>query len=267
MLGAGSVAEQSFTDLPRFPDLNARLAQAELPRRLQLIRAGVRGRLVFTTSFGLEDQVLTAAIAASGIEIEVATLDTGRLFPDVYDLWAATEARYGLRVRPFYPERESLESLVNSQGIEGFRASLEARKACCGTRKVEPLGRALQGAGGWLTGLRSSQSPHRAGLGFVVHDTDQGLVKASPLLDWSREQVVAFAEAHAVPVNPLHAQGYLSIGCAPCTRAVPPGGDERDGRWWWEEEGKKECGLHVHGGGRIMPGQPQASSAPTECGS
>ncbi len=245
-------------------DLNARLEQADLSARLQLIRTAVRGRLVFTTSFGLEDQVLTHLIAASGLDIEFATLDTGRLFPQAYDLWAETEARYGLRVRPAYPESRELEQWVATQGINGFRASLDARKACCGIRKVEPLTRVLQGAGAWLTGLRANQSAHRAGMAFVSSDPAHGVIKASPLLDWSREQVAAFADAHAVPVNPLHAEGYLSIGCAPCTRAVPPGGAERDGRWWWEDEARKECGLHVAADGRITPRLPQRELPATE---
>ncbi len=223
---------------------------------LRAIRAAVAGRIVFTTSFGLEDQVVTYLIACQGLDIELVTLDTGRLFPETYDVWAATEARYGVRIAAICPEAATLEVLVRRQGINGFRESVEARKACCHVRKVAPLARALTGASIWVTGLRADQSAARGGVEMLTEDRTYGLLKFSPLAGWSRDNVAAFTTAHDVPVNALHARGFPSIGCAPCTRAVKPGEAERAGRWWWEQEGEgiasqKECGLHVGADGRL----------------
>lgn len=223
---------------------------------LRAIRAAVAGRIVFTTSFGLEDQAVTHLIASQGLDIEFVTLDTGRLFPETYDVWAATEARYGVRIAAICPEAAKLELLVRRQGMDGFRESVEARKACCHVRKVAPLARALAGASVWVTGLRADQSAARGNLEVLTEDAGQGLLKLSPLAGWSREDVGAFTVAHEVPVNALHARGFPSIGCAPCTRAVEPGEAERAGRWWWEQEGEgiasqKECGLHIGADGRL----------------
>lgn len=216
--------------------------------RLKLLAERVPGRIVFTTSFGLEDQALTHLIAEAGLDIAFATLDTGRLFPQTYALWAATEARYKIRVAAFAPQAGAVEALVERDGIEGFYASVAARKACCGVRKLEPLARALSGASAWISGLRAGQSAHRASESFVSHDAERGLLKANPLLDWSRERLADFIRDNDIPYNPLHDQGFASIGCAPCTRAIRVGEPERAGRWWWEEDTKKECGLHIAGG-------------------
>ena len=216
-----------------------------LPDRLRLVRAMVDGPLVFTTSFGIEDQVLTHAAVEAGIAVTFATLDTGRLFDETLELWAETELRFGIAIRSYMPAAEPLEELVRRDGPLGFRRSIAARQACCEIRKVEPLGRALAGAAGWLTGLRTDQSAARRETSFVSADAQRSLLKFSPLADWSREQVVGYAARHAVPTNVLHARGYPSIGCAPCTRPVQAGEDERAGRWWWENEDRKECGLHA----------------------
>lgn len=221
--------------------------------RVRQLRMAVPGEIVFTTSFGLEDQVLTHLVAESGAVITFATLDTGRLFPETYNLWQETEARYRIRIVAYAPRHDAAENYIADRGINGFYASLEARKACCNIRKVEPLRRALRGASGWITGLRADQSANRAAASLIEHDQNFGLLKLNPLIDWSREQAADFARKQAIPVNPLHSQGFLSIGCAPCTRAVQPGEPERAGRWWWEEEAKKECGLHVGADGRIVP--------------
>jgi phosphoadenosine phosphosulfate reductase len=221
-------------------------------QRIRELRRHVDGALVFTTSFGLEDQALTHLIVASGADIRFATLDTGRLFPETYSVWAETEARYGIAIQPFYPNAGDLETLIAEQGINGFYASVAARSACCATRKLVPLARALQGAAGWLTGLRADQSATRRGMAFASHDTEPDLVKANPLFDWSRERVAALVQAEGIPANPLHEQGFLSIGCAPCTRAVAPGEPERAGRWWWETEGSAECGPHLTPDGRLV---------------
>ena len=231
--------------------LNAELAGLSPTSRLQRLRDAIPGRIVFTTSFGLEDQVLTHLIFSAGLDIDVVTLDTGRLFPETYDLWHQTELRYGKHIRAVYPEREALEALVSDQGIDGQYLSVATRKACCGVRKVVPLRRALAGAAIWITGLRASQSDNRSSLAFVAHDTGFRLLKANPLLDWSREAVADAAATANVPVNPLHARGFPSIGCAPCTRAVRAGEDERAGRWWWEQDRARECGLHVSSDGRL----------------
>jgi phosphoadenosine phosphosulfate reductase len=219
-------------------------ATLDLFDRLTAARRAIAGRLVFTTSFGLEDQAITHAILSQDLAIDIVTLDTGRLFPETYAVWSETEERYGRRIRAFYPERTSVEAFVAQHGIDGFRASVAARQTCCAVRKVEPLGRALDGASGWITGVRAEQSSERATTPYAAVDAARGLIKLNPLLDWSRERVVAFVREHGVPYNTLHDEGFLSIGCAPCTRAVKPGEPERAGRWWWEQEDKKECGLH-----------------------
>ncbi len=221
------------------------LAELNLAQRLSAIREAVDGRIVFTTSFGLEDQVMLHHICEAGLDIDIVTLDTGRLFPETYTTWDETERRYSRRISAVYPEHPGLEQLLAAQGINGFYYSKEARVACCGVRKVEPLRRALADAQGWITGLRADQSAARGSLSFVAADSARSLLKFNPLIDWTRQAAQDFAAAHQVPINSLHQKGFLSIGCAPCTRAVRPGESERAGRWWWEDESKKECGLHV----------------------
>ena len=215
-----------------------------LIKRLATIRTVMRGRIVFTTSFGIEDQAIAHGIFSHGLEIEVVTLDTGRLFPETYELWTRTERRYGRRILAFYPDHASVEALVGRQGIDGFFKSVNARRSCCAIRKVEPLGRALAGVALWMTGLRADQSDDRAGTSFAAINPDHRLLKVNPLFDWTRDQVFSFVREHRVPYNSLHDRGFASIGCAPCTRAIAPGEPERTGRWWWELEEKKECGLH-----------------------
>ena len=216
--------------------------------RIARLRREIDGKIVFTTSFGLEDQVIFHLLAGEGADsdIDVVTLDTGRLFRETYDLWAATERRYGRRIRAVYPAGDDLEAFVRQYGINGFYESRDARAACCHARKVAPLARALAGASAWIVGLRADQSGSRQGTEVVTRD-ERGLLKVSPLFDWTREAVQAFAVAHNVPLNPLYAAGFVSIGCAPCTRAIAPGEPERAGRWWWEMDDKRECGLHGAG--------------------
>ena len=242
--------------------LNQRLAGLDPAGRLRAIRDAVPGRIVLTTSFGAEDQALTHLVAESGLDIELATLDTGRLFPETHDVWAETERRYGLRVRALHPDADALEHLVASQGINGFREDQAARHACCGVRKVEPLGRALSGVAGWITGLRADQSASRTWAYFAQVDPARDLLKFNPLLDWTRQAVADFLAAHDVPRNALHARGFASIGCAPCTRAIGPDEPERAGRWWWEQESHQECGLHLGPDGRLVraPAPERATS-------
>jgi sulfate adenylyltransferase large subunit/thioredoxin-dependent adenylylsulfate APS reductase len=229
----------------RAASLDRALASLNLAGRLAAIRNGVDGTIVFTTSFGLEDQVILHHICDAGLDIDVVTLDTGRLFPETYAVWEETERLYGRRIRAVYPQQAALEDLIAVQGINGFYRTREARIACCDVRKVEPLKRALAGAQGWITGLRADQSADRANINIVTADRAYNLLKFNPLIDWSRQAALDFAAAHEVPINPLHQKGFLSIGCAPCTRAVRPGESERAGRWWWEDGSKRECGLHV----------------------
>ena len=191
----------------------------------------------------LTDAAVTA-MAATGRAIRFVTLDTGRLFPETHEVWAATERKYGIRVACVAPEAGDLARLVAEQGIDGFRDSIEARRACCDARKVAPLRRALAGSDVWITGLRADQSGARADTAFAGWDDAFGLLKVAPLADWPRERAMAYAQDRQVPLNALHALGFLSIGCAPCTRAVASGEPERAGRWWWEQEDRKECGLH-----------------------
>jgi len=226
--------------------------QPDLVDRLRGIRAALPGRLVFTTSFGLEDQVLADAIFTNALAIDVVTLDTGRLFPQTYGVWRETERRYQCRITAHYPQHDALETLVAHQGIDGFYESLAKRQACCAVRKVEPLGRALANAQGWLTGLRAGQSQARAGVRFCDHSDGGAPIKINPLFDWQRDDVLHAVGTREIPVNSLHAEGYASIGCAPCTRAIAAGEEERAGRWWWESESRKECGLHAASRGQLQ---------------
>jgi phosphoadenosine phosphosulfate reductase len=233
-------------------DVIASIAGSTPWERLASLRARVDGQIVFTTSFGIEDQALTHMIFERGLDIDIVTIDTGRLFPQTYKLWADTEERYSRRIAAYYPNADAVSGFVADWGINGFYHAAEARSSCCGVRKVEPLQRALSGAAGWVTGLRGDQSSARGLVPLAAWDETHALVKSAPLHDWTREQVVAFVESQAVPINPLHAAGFLSIGCEPCTRAVLPGEPERAGRWWWESDEAKECGLHIGTDGKLV---------------
>ncbi len=230
--------------------LDAQFEKLELAARLSL--AGELGRAVFTTSLGIEDQVIAAEIGIGRLDIMIATLETGRLFPETLALIDETEDRFGISISRFRPEQAEIDAYAARYGLNGFYESVEARHACCHIRKLNPLARALEGAAVWITGLRRSQSGNRAATPFVDYDSERGLLKVNPLADWSLEQINAYVDAQAVPVNPLHKRGYPSIGCEPCTRAIKPGEPERAGRWWWENDEKRECGLHV----------PEATAAP-----
>jgi phosphoadenosine phosphosulfate reductase len=227
--------------------LDRRLGEiADLEGRLEEIGRIAPGPIVFSTSLGLEDQAVLHAISPAGTKIVVFTLDTGRLFPDTLETIARSEQRYGRRIRVVAPDAIEVEDLVARDGVMGFRLSVEARKACCEVRKVRPLQRALAGAGSWITGLRRGQSAGRGTVPFAAWDTEHHLLKINPLADWPLDRLETYIAANDVPVNPLHARGFPSIGCQPCTRAIRPGEDVRAGRWWWENEDGKECGLHAN---------------------
>lgn len=201
------------------------------------------GAVVFSSSLGQEDQVLTDIIARNQLAVDIFTIDTGRLFNETYELLDRTRARYKIPVKIYFPEPGDVEALVNERGINAFYESVENRKACCHTRKVKPLNRALAGARIWITGLRAEQSANRQEMTMLEWDAGRGLYKFNPLLRWSYDDMMAYIDTHQVPYNRLHDQGFISIGCAPCTRAIEPGEDARAGRWWWEQS-QKECGLH-----------------------
>lgn len=199
----------------------------------------------FATSLGAEDMVLTDLIAKNAPGIEVFTLDTGRLPQETYALLQQVGDRYaGLKVKVYYPERTVIEQYVNDHGINAFYQSVELRKQCCHIRKVEPLKRALAGKTAWITGIRRDQAVTRQGLELQTYDADNGLEKFNPLLEWSHLDVWTYISMNKVPYNLLHDQGYPSIGCQPCTRAISAEEDIRAGRWWWEDPEHKECGLH-----------------------
>lgn len=223
--------------------LHINLASLNAADRLKFICEQFSEGVVFSTSLGQEDQVITHFIARQHLPISIFTLDTGRLFQETYDLLDRTIARYKVQVKTYFPDAARVESLMTQKGPNSFYESVENRKECCFIRKVEPLNRALTGAKVWITGLRAEQSENRHSLPFAEWDPSHQLVKINPLLDWSYDQMIEFIKAENIPYNKLHDQGYPSIGCAPCTRAIEPGEDIRAGRWWWESS-KKECGLH-----------------------
>ncbi|MCC3155682.1 phosphoadenylyl-sulfate reductase [Hymenobacter sp. 15J16-1T3B] len=224
--------------------LRQQIAGADALDILRAVAAEFGGKATFSTSFGLEDQVITHLIFAHDLPIEVFTLDTGRNFQETYSTWSKTVLKYGKTIRAYYPNQDEVAALVERQGPNGFYESVDARKACCHVRKVEPLSRALTGKAAWVTGIRSEQSANRTGMHAVEWDANYQLFKVNPLLDWTWEQTWAFVREYSIPHNPLHLQGFVSIGCAPCTRAIKPGEDFRAGRWWWEDQSAKECGLH-----------------------
>jgi phosphoadenosine phosphosulfate reductase len=201
----------------------------------------------FANSLGAEDMVLTDLIVKAKLPIEIFSLDTGRLPVETYELMAAVDKHYGLKLKIYFPQAEEVESYVRHHGINAFYESITLRKACCYGRKVEPLKRALAGKRAWITGMRAEQAATRGNLAFREYDEGNGLEKFNPLSDWSEKEVWTYIKQHRVPYNALHDKFYPSIGCAPCTRAISLGEDVRSGRWWWEDPTSKECGLHVKG--------------------
>lgn len=213
--------------------------------------AGEYRPAALASSLSAEDMVLTDLIGREQLPVEVFVLDTGRLHGDTLSLVGEVEQRYGLEVRVYRPERGPVEDYVRRFGRDAFYHAVELRKRCCEIRKVEPLRRALAGKRAWITGLRRGQSAGRAEVALEAFDDAHGLAKFNPLAEWSEAEVWDYMRRHDVPVNPLYAQGYRSIGCAPCTRPVTPDEDARAGRWWWEIQAASECGLHVGPEGRL----------------
>jgi phosphoadenosine phosphosulfate reductase len=207
--------------------------------------------VALASSLGAEDMLLTDLILRHDLDIEIFTLDTGRLHPETLAQIDAIERSYGYRLAVYQPRLEAVDEYARAHGVDAFYTSIALRKQCCGIRKVEPLRRALLGKSAWITGLRRSQAVTRHALAEREFDAVHGIPKFNPLAGWSDADIWAYLRAFAVPTNPLHARGYPSIGCAPCTRAVAPGEDPRAGRWWWEQPETKECGLHTAPDGRL----------------
>jgi len=225
-------------------ELEYQLTQLNAQEGLALIADLFPGKVTFSTSLGQEDQVITQLIAEARLPISIFSLDTGRLFPETLDLLSRTEAKYKQNIKVYYPNTDSIEKLVSENGINGFYESVDHRKSCCFVRKVEPLRRALSGNDVWVTGLRADQSANRSGMKLIEWDEGNQILKFNPLLDWNFDEMMAHIDLKKIPYNPLHDKGFVSIGCAPCTRAIAGGEDARAGRWWWEDS-KKECGLHA----------------------
>lgn len=203
-----------------------------------------RNKTAFATSLGAEDQVLTEMIATNTPEIKIFTLDTGRLFPETYDLMDRTNKKYKIKIEVYFPDFKEVEKMVNSKGINLFFENVENRKTCCHVRKIEPLQRALEGIDIWVSGLRKEQGISRTEINIVDWDENNKVIKINPLYNWTEQMVWNYIKEKKVPYNPLHDKGFPSIGCQPCTRAIFPGEDTRAGRWWWENPYTRECGLH-----------------------
>ncbi len=224
--------------------LNTELAGVTIEQKLKFLVNSHPGKIVFTTSFGFEDQVITDIIFKNNFDIKVVTLDTGRLFPETYKTYRSTLEKYKKPIKVYFPPTEKVEELMDKKGPFSFYESLENRKECCFIRKVIPLKRALNGNEIWITGLRASQSENRSDMREFQWDEGNGIIKYNPLMEWSLEQTIEYVKENHVPYNVLHDRGFVSIGCEPCTRAIQPGEDFRAGRWWWEQNSGKECGLH-----------------------
>lgn len=227
-------------------DLLHQVNGLNIPEVIQILARRFSGEVTFSTSFSMEDQVVTHQILQQDQPVSIFTLDTGRLFAETYSVWTSTLAAYGVEIQAYYPNAAHLQELVSTHGPNLFYESVALRKNCCQVRKVEPLQRALAGKKIWITGLRAAHSADRSQLDWLEWDAVHQLIKFHPLLHWNTDAVKNYISTNLIPYNPLHDRGFVSIGCAPCTRAIREGEDFRAGRWWWEDAANKECGLHVH---------------------
>ncbi|MFA7083128.1 MAG: phosphoadenylyl-sulfate reductase [Arcobacteraceae bacterium] len=230
--------------IEKVKQLNEQLKDLTTQEILEYFLKEFKDKIGFSSSFGAEDQVLTHMLLTLDKRANIFTLDTGRLPYETYSVMDSTNLKYGVKVNVFFPNAKEVEELYKMQGINGFYESIENRKACCSVRKIKPLKRALKDLEVWITGLRASQSITREAMNLVEYDENFKVIKLNPLLNWSEDEVWDFIKQNRVPYNKLHDQGYPSIGCAPCTRAVKENEDIRSGRWWWEAREHKECGLH-----------------------
>ena len=226
-------------------ELNGRfLEEASAREVIQYFIEHHKSRVAFASSMGAEDQVITEMIAGIDRSTRIFTLDTGRLFPETYDLMDSTVKRYRVNIEVYSPDTGRVEQMVNQKGINLFYESVENRKLCCAIRKVEPLQRALSDVDFWISGLRKEQSVTRKDIRFIEWDEGNKKIKVNPLISWSEQDVWDYINTKNIPYNKLHDKGFPSIGCQPCTRAIEEGEDVRSGRWWWEDPALKECGLH-----------------------
>ena len=225
--------------------IKALVAGRSSEEALSILGREFSGRIVFSTSFGLEDQAITHIIFSHDLPIKIFTLDTGRLFPETYSVWNSTREKYGKKIESYSPNAETVQKMISAKGPNSFYESVDNRLECCYIRKVEPLQRALKGNEVWVTGIRKEQSSDRNNFSSVEWDEKNNIVKFHPIFDWNIEQLKIYIKDNNVPYNTLHDKGFPSIGCQPCTRAVKEGEDIRAGRWWWEDTNKKECGLHA----------------------
>ena len=223
---------------------NSELSGKSILQKINHLAKNHSGKIIFTTSFGYEDQVITDIIFRNDLPVKVITLDTGRMFEETYKVFRSTLERYGKSIKTYFPPADKVEKLLNKKGPFSFYESVENRKECCYIRKVIPLKRALSGNEIWITGLRASQSETRSDLNEFEFDEGNLMVKYNPLINWSLDEVKDYVKKQNVPYNILHDKGFVSIGCEPCTRAIKPGENLRAGRWWWEQNSGKECGLH-----------------------
>ncbi|PHS57314.1 MAG: phosphoadenylyl-sulfate reductase [Sulfurimonas sp.] len=226
-------------------NLNKKFENSSVQEVFDYLLKDSKQKVALSSSFGAEDQVLSDMMLSIDKNANIFTLDTGRLPYETYSVMDATNLKYGTKINVFFPKDEDIEKLYQTQGINGFYESVENRKSCCYVRKIAPLKRALKGLDVWITGLRSSQSVTREDMQMFEFDETNNVIKVSPLINWSEQDVWDYIEKNYVPYNNLHTLGYPSIGCAPCTRAVKDGEDIRSGRWWWENPEHKECGLHL----------------------
>jgi len=233
-----------MTDQNKISEWNNKFAGATPIEVLNYFLDEFGDKITLSTSLGLEDQVLTHMIQSINPQTKIFTLDTGRLFPETYDLIDRTTRKYQINIQVFFPDHLEVEQMVAEKGINLFFDSIENRKQCCNIRKLRPLSRALNNLDAWITGLRSDQSVTRTDLKMFEWDKLNGLIKINPLINWNEQDVWDYVNEHNVPYNPLHKKGFASIGCQPCTRAITEGEDLREGRWWWENPDTKECGLH-----------------------
>ncbi len=233
-----------MADKEKIKELNKRFYKSPAEEVLKFFIKEYKGRIALSSSLGAEDQVLTDMTAAIDKSLRVFTLDTGRMFPENYDLIDRTSKKYKIEIESYFPDAAQVEDMVRTKGHNLFYESIENRELCCKIRKLEPLKRAFKGLDIWICGLRADQSVTRINTKLLEWDEQNGLLKLNPLYGWTHEQVWDYIKKHDVPYNPLHDKGFLSIGCQPCTRAVKEGEDIRAGRWWWEQPESKECGLH-----------------------
>ncbi len=234
-------------------ELNKKFSAGQPEEVLEYFLKEYKGKIALSSSLGAEDQVLTHMVCNIDESTRIFTLDTGRLFPETYDLIEKTNKKYSISIEVYFPDFQKVQKMIREKGVILFYESIENRKECCNIRKVEPLKRAMSGLKVWISGLRKDQSVTRFNSKMVEWDKNYEIIKLNPLINWTEDQVWNYIHENTIPYNPLHDIGFSSIGCQPCTRAIQPGEDIRAGRWWWEEQDQKECGIHLKETGNRKP--------------